>query len=108
MNPGDFGVVTTTVAERADAERLAALLLAERLAACVQIQTIDSHYVWKGEANHQAELILLIKTRAALFDSVTARLMEEHPYETPEIVATRFAAGSAGYFDWIADSTRPA
>lgn len=108
MNPGDFGVVTTTVTERADAERLAGLLLTEKLAACVQIQTIDSHYVWKGETNRQAELMLLIKTRAALFDSVTARLMQEHPYETPEIVAIAFAAGFAGYFDWIADSTRPA
>jgi periplasmic divalent cation tolerance protein len=108
MNPGDFGVVTTTVAERADAERLAGLLLAEKLAACVQIQNIDSHFVWKGETNRQTELMLLIKTRAALFDSVTARLMQEHPYETPEIVATVFVAGFAGYFDWIADSTRPA
>jgi periplasmic divalent cation tolerance protein len=108
MNPGDFGVVTTTVAEREDAERLAGLLLLEKLAACVQIQTIDSRYVWKGESNHQTELMLLIKTRAALFDSVIARLIEEHPYETPEIVATVFAAGFAGYFDWIADSTRPA
>ena len=108
MNPGEFGVITTTVTERADAERLAALLLAEGLAACVQIQTIDSHYVWKGETNRQAELMLLIKTRAALFDGVTARLMEEHPYETPEIVATRFTAGLPGYFDWIVENTRPA
>ena len=106
MNPGDFGVVTTTVTERADAERLTALLLTEGLAACVQILTIDSHYIWKGETNRQAELMLLIKTRAALFDGVTARLMEEHPYETPEIVATAFAAGLPGYFDWIAENTR--
>ena len=106
MKAGDFGVVTTTVAERGDAERLAALLLAEKLAACVQIQQIESHYVWKGETNHQPELMLLIKTRTALFESVTTRLVEEHPYETPEIVATVFAAGFAGYLTWIEESTR--
>jgi periplasmic divalent cation tolerance protein len=108
MKAADFGVVTTTVAERDDAERLAALLLDEKLAACVQILKIESRYVWKGETNHQTELMLLIKTRAALFDSVTARLAAEHPYETPEIVATPFAAGLPGYFDWIVESTPPA
>lgn len=108
MSACDFGVVSTTVAERADAERIAAQLLEEKLAACVQIFPIDSRYVWKGETNHQSELMLLIKTRAALFDSVMARVAEEHPYEVPEIVATPFAAGLAGYFDWIAENTKSA
>jgi periplasmic divalent cation tolerance protein len=107
MTASDFGVITTTVAERDDAERLAALLLDEKLAACVQITKIESRYVWKGETNHQAELMLLIKTRTALFGSVMAKLAEEHPYETPEIVATPFTAGLPAYFDWIAENTKP-
>ena len=106
MTAFEFGVVSTTVADSAEAERLAALLLEEKLAACVQIMRIDSRYIWKGETNHQPELMLLIKTRAALFDKVMARLLEEHSYETPEIVATPFAAGHAGYFGWIAENTR--
>jgi len=107
MKATDFGVITTTVASREDAERLADLLLEEKLAACVQILRIDSRYVWKGETNHQPELMLLIKTRASLFESVTARLAAEHPYETPEIVATPFAAGFADYLGWIEESTKP-
>lgn len=106
MNAGDFGVITTTVAQADDAERIASLLLSERLAACVQIQKIDSRYIWKGETNHQPELMLLIKTRAALFESVMTRLMQEHPYETPEIVATPFTAGFSGYLDWIEENTK--
>ncbi len=108
MTASDFGVITTTVAEPDDAERLAALLLAEKLAACVQITRIESRYVWKGKTNRQPELMLLIKTRSVLFDSVMAKLTAEHPYETPEIVATAFSAGLPGYFDWIAENTRPA
>jgi periplasmic divalent cation tolerance protein len=107
VRASDFGVITTTVALREDAERLAALLLSEKLAACVQILTIDSRYVWKGKTNHEPELMLLIKTRASLFESVMARLAAEHPYEIPEIVATAFAAGSAGYLGWIEENTRP-
>lgn len=108
MNAADFGVITTTVARKDDAERLANLLLSERLAACVQITAINSRYVWKGETNHEPELMLLIKTRSALFEKVMARIAEEHPYETPELVATPFMAGLPAYFDWIAENTDPA
>ncbi|HWY61784.1 MAG TPA: divalent-cation tolerance protein CutA [Rhizomicrobium sp.] len=108
MKAGDFGVVSTTVSSREDADRLSGLLLSEKLAACVQILKIDSHYVWKGETNHEPELMLLIKTRASLFERVMARLAAEHPYEIPEIVATPFAAGFSGYLGWIEESTKSA
>ena len=107
MNAADFGMITTTVTLREDATRIAALLLSERLAACVQISVTDSHYVWKGETSHASEFLLSIKTRAALFEPAMARIATEHPYETPEIVATVFAAGLPSYFDWIAENTRP-
>ncbi|HWC63330.1 MAG TPA: divalent-cation tolerance protein CutA [Rhizomicrobium sp.] len=106
MRPEEFGVITTTVAEAADADRLAALLLTEKLAACVQIMRVESRYVWKGETNHTPEFMLLIKTRASLFGAVTEKLMAEHPYETPEIVATPFIAGLPAYLDWMEESTK--
>lgn len=108
MKAADFGVITTTVSLREDAERLSGLLLSEKLAACVQILKIDSRYVWKGETNHEPELMLLIKTRASLFESVMARLAAEHPYEIPEIVAMPFAAAFSGYLGWIEENTNPA
>ena len=105
MTACEFGVVTTTVAKRDDAERLAGLVLAEKLAACVQILSLDSRYVWKGETVREPEFMLLIKTRASLFEKVMARIAQDHPYETPELVATPFAAGASSYLDWIAQST---
>jgi periplasmic divalent cation tolerance protein len=107
MKAEEFGVVTTTVAEAGDADRIAALLLEEKLAACVQITRIESRYVWKGETNHTPEFMLLIKTRRSLFDAVTDKLMIEHPYETPEIVATPLIAGLPAYLDWMEENTRP-
>jgi periplasmic divalent cation tolerance protein len=106
LNPDTFGIISTTVSTRDDAERLASLLLSEKLAACVQIMAIDSRYVWKGETVREPELMLLVKTRAALFETAIARIAAAHPYETPEIAATPFAAGFAGYFDWIAENTK--
>ena len=107
MKAEEFGVITTTVAEAGDAGRLADLLLTEKLAACVQIMRVESRYVWKGETNHTPEFMLLIKTRRSLFDAVTQKLAAEHPYETPEIVATPFVAGLPAYLDWVEESTNP-
>jgi periplasmic divalent cation tolerance protein len=107
MTASEFGVVTTTVSQREDAERLAEILLSEKLAACVQILNISSRYVWKGEKVLEPELMLMIKTRTNLFEAVMARIAAEHPYETPELVAMPFAGGFAGYFDWITENTKP-
>ena len=99
------GMVTTTVATREEARRIADALLAERLAACVQLLDIESHYLWQGARKAEPEVMLLVKTRAALFDSVIARIHALHSYQTPEIVAQPFAAGFAPYLAWISEST---
>ncbi len=105
IQASDTGFVTTTVASRDDARRIADMLLTERLAACVQFLPIESHYVWKGEKMAEPEIMLLAKTRADLFDQVIARIKALHPYETPEIVAQNFSAGFAPYLAWIADNS---
>ena len=101
----DFGTVTTTLANRAEARRIAQTLLAEKLAACVQLLDIESHYVWKSEAIAEPEVMLIAKTPAALFEAVIARIRALHPYELPEIVAQSFAAGFTPYLDWIEKNT---
>jgi len=103
--PEDGGVVSTALPNRNEARRIARLLLAEKLAACVQLLDIESHYVWKGETLAEPEVMLLAKTRTALFETVIARIKALHPFELPEIVAQPFAEGFAPYLAWIADST---
>jgi len=100
-----IGVVTSTFANREDARRVADALLAEKLAACVQLMDIESHYAWKGETRSEPEVMLLAKTRADLFAAAIALIKALHPYETPEIVAQIFSAGHAPYLDWIAAET---
>ncbi|HEY2836878.1 MAG TPA: divalent-cation tolerance protein CutA [Rhizomicrobium sp.] len=105
IKPEDGGIVWTALPNREEARRIARILLAEKLAACVQLLDMESHYVWQGAAMAETEVMLLAKTRAALFESVIARIKALHPYELPEIVAQPFAAGFAPYLTWIADST---
>ena len=101
----DRGIVSTALPNLEEARRIARILLAEKLAACVQLLDMESHYVWRGETMAEPEVMLLVKTRSALFETVIARIKALHPYELPEIVAQPFAAGFAPYLAWIADST---
>ncbi len=100
-----FIAVQTTTASPEEAERITEALLAENLAACVQIAPIRSRYVWKGAIERADEQLMLIKTRADLFEAVRARIRALHSYETPEIVATPIVAGDPDYLAWIAAST---
>lgn len=100
--------VSTTVADRADAERIATSLVAKQLAACVQvIGPIESTFRWKGQVEVSQEWLCNIKTRRDLYPSVEQAIRELHSYEQPEIIAVPIVAGSDSYLTWLADAVRP-
>ena len=99
-------MLMTTLPDKPQAAAMAKHLLSERLAACVQLVPIESHYVWDGEMQVAGEYLLLVKTRAALFEEVIRAIKSRHPYEVPEIVTADFTAGFAGYFGWIDQVTK--
>lgn len=105
MAAADYGVMLTTTPTREEAQKIARLLIEEKLAACVQLLPIESFYVWQDKTRNEAEILLLIKTRTVLFESTIARIKEVHAYSVPEIVAMPFAAGLPGYFEWIGQVT---
>jgi uncharacterized protein involved in tolerance to divalent cations len=98
-------VVSTTAGSQGDAERIAEALLARHLAACVQMLPIASRYRWKDELVRDDEILLLIKTRATLFEEVAAEIRAVHSYETPEIISTLVDRASPDYLSWLADNT---
>jgi periplasmic divalent cation tolerance protein len=105
MSAGDHGVLMTALPSRDAAEQIAKILVDEKLAACVQLMPVESFYRWEGKTRNEAEILLLIKTRTALFDAAIARIKAAHPYSVPEIVGLPFTAGFAGYFGWIDEVT---
>ncbi len=62
-----YCVMLTTAGSQDEANRLAELLVASRLAACVQISAINSWYAWQGKVTHEPEYLLLVKTTADLY-----------------------------------------
>ncbi len=99
-------VVYCTCPDQATAERIAETMVNERLAACVTIAPgLTSIYRWQGQIQRDAEVLLIIKTRSAVYPSLEARIHDLHPYEVPEIIALPIQAGSATYLNWITDNT---
>lgn len=88
------------------AETIAQALVGERLAACVSILPgMRSVYRWKGALESSQEVLLLVKTTEARLQALTARVVELHPYELPEVIAVEVAAGLPAYLAWIAAET---
>ena len=100
-------LILSTAATRDEAARIAQVLVAEQLAACVQLSPIDSWYHWQGEVVEAAETRLHIKTMAHLTDAVTQRLTALHSYDVPEVVVISLEGGSPDYLAWIEDMVGP-
>ncbi len=100
-------VLITAPADRAP--DLARALVQERLAACANIiPAVRSIYTWKGALCDEAESLLVLKTRASLFEALRERAVQLHPYEVPEVIGLPVAQGHPPYLDWVAGSTREA
>jgi periplasmic divalent cation tolerance protein len=100
-------IVFCTCPDETSAERIATVLVEERLAACVnRIAGVASTYRWQGRLCRDSEQLLLIKTTRERFEALRARITALHAYETPEVIAVDIVHGSAQYLDWIAAETR--
>ncbi|GGX87196.1 cation tolerance protein CutA [Vogesella sp. EB] len=96
-------MVLCNVPDAALAQQIAETLVGEQLAACVNIMApCRSVYRWQGKLENASEVPLQIKTTAAAYPALQARLLQLHPYEVPEIVALPLAAGLPAYLTWVA------
>ena len=99
-------VVAFSTAAPEETRRIATALVAEQLAACVNIiDNIHSIYRWQGAIESAAESLMLIKTRANLLPAIELRLRELHSYDVPELVAVPIRLGAQPYLDWLLAST---
>ncbi len=102
-------LIYTTFPTRETAEAAADALLDRHLIACANIiPGMVALYRWRGQHHRDVEVVMIVKTRAALTEQVIEATKRLHPYETPALLALRPVAGSADYFAWIAQQTSDA
>lgn len=99
--------VVTTTDSREAAEKIAGGVLAERLAACVQISQCQSWFHWQGKVEQAAEFHCTMKSRADLYPELEEAIRSLHPYEVPEILATEVSSGASSYLAWLEQELRP-
>jgi periplasmic divalent cation tolerance protein len=89
------------------AERIAADLIENRLAACAQVLgPVSSTYRWQGRVERAQEWCCILKTTVQLLPRLEQRIRELHPYELPEIIALGVLDGDPRYLAWIRSETR--
>lgn len=95
-------LVYVTAPSRAVAIRLQKLLLAKKLAASVQISgPVHSAYWWKGKVANAKEWVCGIRSTSGHYAKLERLIVDNHPYETPEIFAIPIKRGYAPYLNWM-------
>lgn len=102
-------IALSTCPDETSAAGIAAALVKEGLAACVnRIGAVRSTYVWDGRLHDEEEILLIMKTTTARLAALEARLKDLHPYELPELVALPVTGGNERYLDWVRSGVRGA
>ncbi len=104
MNETGFQIILCTAPNPETATQIAKILVREHLAACCNIVPgLRSIYSWKGQICEEEEVLLIIKTHTAVYQTVEKRIQEIHPYDVPEILAIAVQDGQADYLTWVGD-----
>jgi periplasmic divalent cation tolerance protein len=99
----EFAVVLCTTAP-GESEKIARVLVMEKLAACVNVSQVRSYFVWEGKLSEDNEELMIIKTEKGRVDHLFKRIKELHSYEVPEIIVLPIVKGDEDYLRWIAKS----
>ncbi|MFQ5909295.1 MAG: divalent-cation tolerance protein CutA [Thermoplasmata archaeon] len=100
-----YSMVYSTAADEEEGKRIGRSVIAEKLAACVNIFPIKSIYWWKGKIEKADEQAMIFKTKSELVPSVIEKIQEESTYEVPCAVSYEMSGGGKNYLEWIEDST---
>ncbi|MFZ5801426.1 MAG: divalent-cation tolerance protein CutA [Candidatus Omnitrophota bacterium] len=100
-------VVLITASSYEEAEKIASRLVSQKLAACVNIvDNVESLFWWKGKVDRAEEVLLIIKSKQAVFKRIVSEVKKLHRYEVPEIIALPIIVGDEKYMRWLNESVR--
>jgi periplasmic divalent cation tolerance protein len=100
-------IVFCTTPDLDCAKRIAHFLIEQKLAACCNIlPAVLSVYAWQDNIQQDSEQLLVIKSTKDIFQRLQDAIVNQHPYDVPEIISMDITAGSKKYLDWISENVR--
>lgn len=101
----NFCIIYVTASNEEEADKLADILVAKKLCACVNIfRSMKSVYMWQEKVEKSNEIPLFIKTKSELFDEIKSVIKENHSYDTPCIIKINIADGDQDFLNWLENS----
>ena len=102
MADNTYIIVFMTASSIDEATNIAEKLVAENLAACVNIiPDIKSVYIWEDKMCKDDEILCIIKSTKGMYSALEKRIKELHSYDVPEVICTRIEDGNPDYLNWI-------
>jgi periplasmic divalent cation tolerance protein len=109
MNTDRAVFVYTTYPAIVEAEEAGRTLVERRLCACVNILPgMVSFYWWQGAVERGEEVVMIVKTRAALSEQVSTAIKEMHSYAVPAIIVIPLESVDQSYLEWLMAETEAA
>ncbi len=104
-----YCLVYVTAGGQEEAERLAKVVLENRLAACANIYApIRSVYWWEGRLEASQEAVLILKAPESAYEAIEQVVVAHHSYQTPAILQIPIVRGLPSFLAWIAEETHTA
>jgi len=99
-------LVITTITDIDKGKLLARQIIEQQLAACCNIVPgVASIYRWQGELCEDQECLLVMKTTEIRYTQLSKFILQQHPYETPELIALPVTQSTQEYLSWVIKET---
>ncbi len=102
----NISIILCACKNEREAEKIARVLLKQRLVACVNITKVRSVYWWKNKIARSNEAMMIIKTKKNLANKAMNAIKRIHSYKIPEIIELDIEKINKEYAKWLEDVTR--
>jgi len=100
-------LVYTTFPALGDAKSAGRDLVAQGLAACVNVfPQMTSIYIWEGQAEEDDEVVMIVKTTERCRTAVLETIQRLHPYDVPARMVIPVTGGGEDFLAWIRSQCR--
>ncbi len=100
-NKNNFIIIETTTPSIDLANKIAKILLAKKIAGCIEMNQITSIYNWQEEICQGQEISLRIKTQEKFFDEIVDVIKKNHQYSVAQIFSYKIDNIEKSYGDWL-------